>query len=279
MRRTLSWAALLILAVPAAAIGAAPSTRVSVRPGSGTPHTHFTLRLRIPVATGTFASVLRRDTVTVSGPRHAGCVSSAGRILRPARKGARIRLTLSPGRGSWCAGQWRGAVMQIEVVRCTPGPARACPLLVIAPRTIARFRFRVRPASSPPPPPPPPPPSGDVPTFAGLVSATTCPSPTPQAHLLPHPTSYTLTWKAATDPVTSSSGIVYDIFVATSPGGEAYAKATWTTLPGATSFVTPSVPRNGPAYFVVRARNAAGHEDANTVERQGVVQCPPSPAQ
>jgi hypothetical protein len=25
----------------------------------------------------------------------------------------------------------------------------------------------------------------------------------------------------------------------------------------------------------VRARNAAGHEDANTVERQGVIECPP----
>jgi hypothetical protein len=37
------------------------------------------------------------------------------------------------------------------------------------------------------------------------------------------------------------------------------------------------VVRSGPVYFVVRARNAAGHEDQNTVEREGVAQCPIRP--
>ena len=30
---------------------------------------------------------------------------------------------------------------------------------------------------------------------------------------------------------------------------------------------------SGPAYFVVRARNGAGHEDTNTVERLAVNSC------
>jgi hypothetical protein len=166
------------------------------------------------------------------------------------------------------------------LIRCSPTRARVCPGLVIAPRVIASFRFRVKPVATPSPPTPP---ADDVPTFAGLVSATFCSSPIPNSagapdnpEILPRPSSYTLTWNAATDPVTPSSQIVYDIFVASVPGGENYATPMYTTSPGATSFLTPGAPRAGAVYFVVRARNAAGHEDANTVERQGVLSCPPT---
>jgi hypothetical protein len=261
---------LVVLAASAAAAGTRPSTRVTVKPGSGTAQTRFGFSFRVPVATGRFGSVVRTDTFSVSGPGAAHCQSRATRTLRAAKQGARIKLTLRPakGRGGWCAGQWHGNVVQTEVFRCNPSPARACPELVVAPQMIASFRFRVRPASTPAPP------TGDVPTFAGLVSATTCPSPGPQgADLEPRPTGYRLTWGPATDPVTPSAQIVYDIFVATMPGAEDYANPMWTTSPGATTFVTPSVPRAGALYFVVRARNAAGHEDTNTVERQGVVRC------
>jgi hypothetical protein len=262
------------LATSAVAAGAAPSTRVSVKPGAGGPRTHFAVTFRVPVAVGTFGAVVRRDTVRVNGPRATGCASSATATLRRARKGARAKLTLGPGsvaRGGWCAGLWHGTVLESVVLRCTASPARACPQLVVRPQTIARFRFRVKPA---PRAAPPVPPGADVPTFGGLVSATTCPSPTPAARVLPRPNSYTLSWKPATDPVTPSAQIVYDIFVATSSGGENYAQPSWTTGAGATSFVTPASARNSALFFVVRARNAAGHEDQNTVEREGVTQCP-----
>lgn len=278
--------ALLAVAVAAAsatAAGLGPTTRVTVKPGSGTAQTRFAFSFRVPVATGTFGSLVRTDTFSVNGPSAAHCQSRVTRALRPAKQGKRVKLTLAPakGRGGWCPGQWHGTVVQSVLIRCNPTPGRACPQLVIAPRVISRFRFRVKPAATPSPPTPTPP-SGDVPTFAGLISATFCSSPTPEAarapdsiEILPRPTSYTLIWKAATDPVTPSSEIVYDIFVATTPGGEDYAVPTYTTSPGATTFVTPGVPRAGTVYFVVRARNAAGHEDSNTVERQGVVSCPP----
>ena len=261
----------VVLAASTQAASLGPSTKVSVTPGSGGPRTHFTFRFRVPVAAGTVGSVTRRDTLSVSGPRVAGCVSRASATLRRARKGSRARLVIGPGavsRGGWCAGLWHGTVVQTEVLRCNPGPAHACPDLVVAPRTLARFRLRVKPATTPAPPAPSP---GDVPAFAGLISATTCPSPTPA--VLPRPNSYTLVWMPATDPVTPSSQIVYDIFVATTPGGENYAQPSDTTAPGATSYVTQGLARTGPLYFVVRARNAAGHEDDNTVERQGITQC------
>ena len=280
---TIRWAlatALLVAAVAAAsatAAGLGPTTRVTVAPGSGTPQTRFVFSFRVPAAVGTAGSLVRTDTFSVSGPRGGNCQWGVTRTIGRAKKGKRVKLTMRPakGRGGWCTGQWHGTVVEHSFIRCNPSPVRACPDLVVAPRVIASFKFRVKPAATHGVPSPTP---GDVPTFAGLISAVRCPSPQPVATsriIIPRAGGYTLTWTAATDPVTPSSQIVYDIFVATSPGGEDYATPTYTTLSGVTSFVTPGVPPSGTQYFVVRARNAAGHEDANTVERQGVIACSP----
>jgi len=267
--------AVAVATASAAAAGLGPTTRATVRPGSGTPQTHFAVSFRIPVATGTSGSVVRTDTLSATGTRGTHCQSAMTRVLRPARKGKRVTLTLRPAkaRGGWCAGRWHGTVVQSEILRCNPTGTHVCPELVVAPRTIARFTFRVKSAATHNPTPP----AGDVPKFAGLISAVTCPSPPPVRPdvIMPGSRSYTLTWAAATDPVTAGSQIVYDIFVATSPGGENYATPTYTTTPGVTSFRTPDLVRGGTVYFVVRARNAAGHEDTNTVERQGTISCPP----
>jgi hypothetical protein len=278
IRWALATALLVLIAAPATAAGLGPTTRVTVKPGSGTPQTRLALSFRVPVATGRFGTLMRTDTLTVSGPRAAHCQSRVTRTLKPARKGARTKLTLRPAKGGWCAGRWRGTVVQSESFRCDPTAGRVCPDLVVAPRVIASFRFRIAPRVTHSPPTQP---SGDVPTFGGLISAVTCPSGGPHPGFVPGPVlplrmaSYALTWHAATDSVTPSAQIVYDIFVATAPGAEDFAKATFTTSPGATSFRTPNEPRGTTLYFVVRARNAAGHEDTNKAERQGVVDCPP----
>ena len=280
IRWALATALLVLIAASATAAGLGPTTRVTVKPASGTPQTRFAFSFRVPVATGRFGTLMRADTLTLSGPHAAHCQSRVTRTLKPARKGARAKLTLRPAKGGWCAGRWRGTVVQSESFRCNPTAGRACPDLVVAPRVIASFRFRVAPRVTHSPPTQP---SGDVPTFAGLINAVTCPSGGPQPTFVPGPVlplrmvNYTLTWDAATDPVTPSAQIVYDIFVATAPGAEDFSKATFTTSPGATSFQTPNEPRGTTLYFVVRARNAAGHQDANKVERQGVFDCPPLP--
>jgi hypothetical protein len=105
------------------------------------------------------------------------------------------------------------------------------------------------------------------PTFAGLTSATTCiPGPIgPPGRT----SSHHLIWDPATDNVTPSSQIVYDIYQATTPGGENFSMPTYTTAPGATAFDTPQLSADQTFYFVVRARDQAGNEDSNTVERQG----------
>jgi hypothetical protein len=108
------------------------------------------------------------------------------------------------------------------------------------------------------------------PTFAGLKSATTCiagPVGTGRT------SSYHLSWAAATDDVTPSSKIVYNVYQATTAGGEDFSKATYTTAAGVTSFDTPQLPVDKYFYFVVRARDLAGNEDSNTVERQGQNLC------
>jgi hypothetical protein len=102
-----------------------------------------------------------------------------------------------------------------------------------------------------------------------VQSATTC---SPILKPFPPQGFYELTWAAATDPSRPSSQIVYEIFYSPTPGGEDYSSPTWTTPPGVTPY-TVTIPRNAPAYFVVRVRDAAGHEDHNTVERPGVNGC------
>jgi hypothetical protein len=107
------------------------------------------------------------------------------------------------------------------------------------------------------------------PTFAGLVSATACvPGP-----IGGRTTSYTLRWDAATDNLTPSRRIVYDVYQAAAPGGEEFSTPTYTTRAGATSFATPELPADKAVYFVVRARDKAGNSDLNTVERQGQNLC------
>jgi hypothetical protein len=108
------------------------------------------------------------------------------------------------------------------------------------------------------------------PKFAGLKSATTCiPGPIGTGRK----TSYHLRWNPATDNVTPSSKIVYDVYQAHKSGGEDFSRPTYTTRAGATSFDTPPLPSGRSFYFVVRAKDRAGNHDANNVERQGVNLC------
>jgi hypothetical protein len=108
------------------------------------------------------------------------------------------------------------------------------------------------------------------PTFAGLKSATTCiPGPIGGGRT----SRYHLRWNPATDNVTPSSKIVYDVYQARKSGGENFSTPTYTTAPGATSFDTPPLPADKTFYFVVRARDRAGNRDSNRVERRGANLC------
>jgi hypothetical protein len=108
------------------------------------------------------------------------------------------------------------------------------------------------------------------PVFAGLTQALTCLA----GPISPDRSSpYRLSWAAASDDTTSPRQIVYDIYQATSSGGENFAIPTYTTTAGATTFTTPPLPAANSYYFVVRARDQSGNRDSNNVERQAVNQC------
>src|SRR5437870_8032996 len=71
------------------------------------------------------------------------------------------------------------------------------------------------------------------PTFAGLKSAITCiPGPIGEGRT----SSYHLSLEAATDDFTPSNRIIYNVYQATTAGGEDFSQPTYTTAPGATSF-------------------------------------------
>ena len=140
---------LLSLAIAASApVALGAGTRVRVSPGRGGIHTNFVLRFSIPDATGTTGSVDVADSVSISGPGHKGCVGAADLPLRSAPAHAAFTFTLNPSHlhGHWCTGTFTGALVERRTTICPPGPVRqsiVCPLYVVAPRVLGRFRFTV----------------------------------------------------------------------------------------------------------------------------------------
>ena len=90
------------------------------------------------------------------------------------------------------------------------------------------------------------------PTFAGASGATDAGTGG----------AVTLTWAAASDP---STPITYDIYWATTAGGENYATPNQTSSSGTGATVT-GLTNGTPYYFVVRAKDSAGNEESNAVE-------------
>jgi hypothetical protein len=94
------------------------------------------------------------------------------------------------------------------------------------------------------------------PTFGGLQSATAI----DQSHVA-------LAWSAATDPVTPPGMLSYRVYVGTTPGSEVFTQPLLTTPAGATGALLQGMQGGTTFYFVVRAVDAAGNEDDNTVEK------------
>jgi hypothetical protein len=136
------------LALPVSALAGTAGTRVIVAPRVIGPHTTVLLRFRQPVSTGTTAAGRSYDALMISGPARRGCIGARRVVLPAARRGTLIRHALRPRRlgGRWCTGTYRGWVTYQDQAGCrNPGPTRPlpCPMYLVAPRTLATFRFRV----------------------------------------------------------------------------------------------------------------------------------------
>ena len=97
---------------------------------------------------------------------------------------------------------------------------------------------------------------GVAPTFGGIVSATAAADG-----------GLDLSWNAATDDVAAQGSIAYMVYQSTTAGGQNYATPTHTTGAGATTWQATGLTSDTTYYFVVRARDAAGNIDTNTVEK------------
>jgi hypothetical protein len=85
--------------------------RVRVSPSSGSPSTVFVLTFRVPERTGRHGAIQRHDLVSASAARGSkGCIESINVRVPDAPAGARVRVSLDPGRlgGRWCAGSYDG---------------------------------------------------------------------------------------------------------------------------------------------------------------------------
>lgn len=232
---------------------------VSVKPSSGSTNTRFVVSFQAPQSAGRTGGVVRRYTVGLRGGA-SGCTTSGSSMVKQAAANHRVDVTLNPPKTGWCPGTYSGQINEVQGPACAKG--QACPAFLRLVKRIGSFTFRVTRATS----------ASDMspPTFAGLQSATAC---TPGPQRPGQTTPFTLTWQAATDNVTPSSAIVYDVYLASTSGGEDFSTPTWTTDPGVTTYRTPGLPSHGTFYFVVRARDQAGNEDQNKVERRGLDPC------
>jgi len=122
------------------------ATQVSVTPRVGTQKTRFVVRFQAPNATSSTAPVRSHYEIFASTARGKRCSSSVSRTVGPTEQGAVVRMTLRPGgtRHVWCAGRYRGRLIEIITRTCGPPLTQIiCPQIEIAPITIARFSFRV----------------------------------------------------------------------------------------------------------------------------------------
>jgi hypothetical protein len=268
-----------VLVVLGAVFGIAPALgaagvhrgRIHVTPTMGSARTVFLLSFTVPQRTGLYGSSQRHDVLTASAQvGSSGCVKTIDVKVPDARAGARVRVALDPRKlgGQWCQGTYRGQIQELQSAVCPRGAL--CPTYVLVRGTVGRFSLHVRSTTPPIGTPPPPSADGTPPSFAGLQSAFAC---TPGPQRPGQTTPFTLSWQAATDDLTPSSEIVYDIYVATTQAGEDFSKPMWTTPPGVTMYRTPGLASHGTFYFVVRARDLAGNEDHNTSEQRGVDPC------
>jgi hypothetical protein len=101
------------------------------------------------------------------------------------------------------------------------------------------------------------------PVFGGVTSVTTAPE-----------ASLTVAWSPATDNLTPTAGIVYDVFLSTTSGGENLNLPDAVSAPGATSVTITGLPNASTTYYlIVRAVDAAGNVDTNpedTIELSGM---------
>ena len=139
---------LALAAVPAAGAilpGPVTSTKVLVTPRTGGPRTTFRFAFRTLSSTGVGGGWSRVNTLSVTGPRRAGCVGDGTTTLPQSVAGTMVRVTMNPARlgGRWCSGRFRGEIVDSQRIICDPMPVEACPQIVIAPQVIARFTFRV----------------------------------------------------------------------------------------------------------------------------------------
>ena len=205
---------------------------------------------------------LLEQLVATSATPGKGCLHQVESSVPVAHRGQRVHVRVDPFAlgGRWCTGRYTGKIIELQTLVCPTGTM--CPTYVRPLGTVARFTLVVRPA-----------PAGSdrtPPKFAGLERAFAC---TPGPQRPGQTTPYTLSWRAAADDRTPSAQIVYDVYTASTSGGESFSKPSWTTGPGVTSFRTPGLPSHGTAYFVVRARDAAGNADSNVRELRGSDPC------
>lgn len=102
------------------------------------------------------------------------------------------------------------------------------------------------------------------PTFSGVATVTGT-----------SPSTLVASWSPASDDVTVSSNMVYEVYLSDTSGAQNFGVPRFVTAPGVTSATLIGLPSGAARYFVVRARDQAGNVDANKKEVKGTTLASP----
>lgn len=116
---------------------------LSVSPTSGTSQSVIRFGFISPAATATQASTQISQSLSVVGPRHAGCVGVHDEAVPVAPAGQAVHVAVGPSQlgGRWCPGTYAARVEVLARPKC--GQGQMCPQFIRVVAVLGPVTFRI----------------------------------------------------------------------------------------------------------------------------------------
>jgi hypothetical protein len=125
---------------PSTSPAGAATGRLSIRPAAPKTTSRITFTFTAPATAGRHGPSLLSFALTISGPRHAGCVGPRTAAVPRAVKGQSASVVLGP---HWCPGAYAARVQEFARPFCKPG--QMCAQYIRLVGTVASASFRIAP--------------------------------------------------------------------------------------------------------------------------------------
>ncbi|MGZ4244829.1 MAG: hypothetical protein ACXVSE_11105 [Solirubrobacteraceae bacterium] len=125
--------------------GAVPGgpSALSVSPTSGTPQAVIQFRFTSPAPSAAEANTQISQALSVTGPRHAGCVGAHNEAVPVGPAGQPVDVAVGPAQlgGAWCPGSYTARVEVLARPKC--GAGMMCPQFIRVVAILGPVTFRI----------------------------------------------------------------------------------------------------------------------------------------